>query len=171
MSNSIKGQINFSPTPSLSVGSQITIEPQSTKSKIAEALLAILRGMSEFKYVAFDDVKITFSDFKDYELPAAQFYDVQETIVHQRSYAERTWTIALELINKPTADKVISQQSMWNLEYRVARAIWKDPTLGVPNVVNARYTGNTTDLHLVKPFYLLTMNFDVVYNEHLVSDC
>jgi hypothetical protein len=150
---------------------QINFQPASTKTRIANALKAILESMPVFNYVGFDRVRLLASDFKEDELPAAQFIDLTETLVHQRNYVERTWSVSIEIVNKSTSNGYISQADMWNMEYQVARKIWENPNLGVPGVVHCRYTSNQTDLHLLEPFYLLRMDFDVLYNEHLVRDC
>lgn len=150
---------------------QIKFVPRSTKSKIADALVAVMESMPVFKYVAFDKVRLYTSDFKDFELPAAQFIDVSESIQHERNRVLRTWTLSLEVIHKPTENEFVSQQDMWNLEYQIGRKIWATPNLGITNVIHCRYTSNSTDLHLLEPFYLLRMDFDVLYYEHLVSDC
>lgn len=151
--------------------SQLKLTPQSTKSKISRALVAIIESIPQFNYVSFDRIKLYTSDFKESELPAAQFIDVTETITHERSRVLRTWSISLEIVNKATENELINHQDMWNLEYQVARKIWENPNLGVPGIIHCRYTSNSTDLHLLEPFYLLRMDFDVLYYENLVRDC
>lgn len=151
--------------------SQLKMAPQSTKSRIAIALKGVLDGMPILNYVAFDRVRLYTSDFREDELPAAQFIDVGEQITHERNRSKRTWSISLEVIHKSTDNGYISQQDMWNIEYQISRKIWETPNLGIPGVVHCIYTSNSTDLHLMEPFYLLRMDFDVVYYEHLVSDC
>jgi len=151
--------------------SQLKLAPQSTKTRIARALKAILDGMPVFNYVSFDRIKLYVSDFRENELPAAQFIDVTETITHERNRVLRTWSITLEVVNKSTDNGYISQEDMWDIEYQIARKIWAMPNLGIPGVVHCKYITNSTDLHLLEPFYLLRMDFDVVYYEHLVSDC
>jgi hypothetical protein len=151
--------------------SQLKFTPQSTKTRIAEALKSILESMPVFKYVSFDKIRLYVSDFRENELPAAQFIDVVEQITHERNRVMRTWNLSLEVVNKSTDNGYISQKDMWNLEYQIARKIWENPNLGIPGVIHCRYSSNSTDLHLMEPFYLLRMDFDVVYYEHLVSDC
>lgn len=155
----------------MNISSQIKFTAQSTKSRIAQALKAILDGMPVFNYVAFDRVRLYTSDFKEHEIPAAQFIDVAEQITHERNRVLRTWTISLEVIHKSTENEYITQQDMWNLEYQISRKIWANPNLSIPGVVHCRYVSNSTDLHLMEPFYLLRLDFDVLYYEHLVSDC
>lgn len=150
---------------------QIKFAPQSTKTRIARALKAILDDMPIFNYVSFDKIKLYTSDFKENELPGAQFIDVTETITHERNRVLRTWSISLEVVNKSTDNGYISQEDMWDIEYQIARRIWLVPNLGIPGVIHCRYVSNSTDLHLLEPFYLLRMDFDVLYYEHLVSDC
>ncbi len=151
--------------------SQIKLAPQSMKSKIATALKDLLTSMPVFKYVAFDKVKLLAADFMSHELPGAQFIDLAETVVHERNRARREWAIALEVVMKSTENEEITQQDLWNIEYQISRKIWAVPGLGIPGVIHCQYTSNSTDLHLLAPFYLLKMDFFVIYHEHLVSDC
>lgn len=151
--------------------SQLKLSPQSTKTAIAHALKTILEDIPIFRYVSFDRIKLYSSDFKESELPAAQFIDVSETITHERSRVLRRWSISLEVVHKSTSDEAISQEDMWNIEYQVSRKIWLRPNLGIPGVIHCLYTSNSTDLHLLEPFYLLRMDFDVLYYEHLTQDC
>jgi hypothetical protein len=150
--------------------SQIKFSPESTKSRIARALKAAVESMPQFKYVAFDRVRLYSSDFVESELPAAQFIDVAEQITHERNRVLRTWTISLEVIHKSTENEYITQQDMWNLEYQISRRIWANPNLSIPGVIHCKYISNSTDLHLMQPFYLLRLDFDVLYYEPLVSD-
>lgn len=153
------------------LGSQIKFTAQSTKSKIAKALEDLLKSMPQFKYVGFDRVRLYSSDFKEDELPAIQFIDLTESIQHKLSLAVRTWSVSLEVIHKSTENEYVNQSDLWNLEYQISRKIWANPNLGVKGVQQCVYTGNSTDLHLLEPFYLLRMDFDIVYDEHLVNDC
>jgi len=153
------------------LSSQLKFAPQSTKSRISRALVSIIESIPAFRYVSFDRIKLYTSDFKESELPAAQFIDVTETITHERSRVLRTWSISLEVVNKATENEFINQEDMWNLEYQISRKIWENPNLGIPGVIHCRYTSNSTDLHLLEPFYLLRMDFDVLYYENLVREC
>jgi len=151
--------------------SQVKIVPQSTKSKIADALKALIEDMPVFNYVAFDKIKLLASDFQPHQVPGAQFIDVAETIQHERNRVQRNWQITLEVVLRTSQDEQIEQRDLWNIEYQIARKIWAVPNLGIPGVIHCMYVSNSTDLHLLEPFYLLRMDFIVMYYEHLVSDC
>lgn len=153
------------------LNSQIKFTAQSTKSKIATSLEAILNELPQLKTVDFQRVRLYSSDFNESELPALQFIDLTESIRHEMSRAVRTWSVSLEIIHKSTENEYINQSDLWNLEYQISRKIWATPDLGVKGVLQCNYTSNTTDLHLLEPFYLLRMDFDIVYYEHLVNDC
>lgn len=151
--------------------SQLKFSPQSTKSLIAKALVKLIESIPVFQYVSFDRVKLYTSDFKENEIPAAQFIDITESVTHERSRVLRRWSISLEIVNKATENEFINQEDMWNLEYQVSRKIWENPNLNIPGVIHCQYTSNSTDLHLLEPFYLLRLDFDVLYYESLVTDC
>lgn len=151
---------------------QVKVVPRSTKSKIADALKAIVQGMPVFKYVSFDKIKLLAADFQPHEIPGAQFIDIAETITHERNRAKRDWQITLEVVLRSSQDEgEVTQQDLWNIEYQIARKIWEVPNLGIPGVIHCLYVSNSTDLHLLEPFYLLRLDFSVLYYEHLVSDC
>jgi hypothetical protein len=151
--------------------SQVKIVPQSKKSKIADALKSLIESMPVFKYVAFDKIKLLASDFQPHQVPGAQFIDVAEVITHLRNEVQRDWQITLEVVLRTSQDEQIEQRDLWNIEYQIARKIWATPNLGIPGVIHCQYISNSTDLHLLEPFYLLRMDFIVQYLEPLVSEC
>lgn len=153
------------------VQSQVRMNVRSMKSLIASAIKNILEADSRLKYVEFDKVKLSAADFADYELPAVQIFDLQETVIHEQSRKKASWILALEVIMKPTELDTVSQEDLWNLMHEIERKLWANPQLGVPGVVQLRYVGNQTDLHLLEPFYTARMDVEVSYYEHLVRVC
>jgi hypothetical protein len=143
------------------------------KSRIAEALLAKLQGITRLKYLSFDQIKLTQADFRDHELPGIQLIDVSETVVHEQSRTKNTWQIALELVMKGTETEPIGQPDLWNLEYEIKRKLWADPTLGIKDrgFIHIRLLGSATDLHLLQPFYFCRIDFEALYYEHIVREC
>lgn len=153
------------------VGSQIELVRLSMKSKISRALKAILLDVPGVRYVSFDKIRLLAHDFNDLETPAVQLIDIGTLIEHENVRVKKSWRITLELVMKETEHKGISQEDLWDFEYKLERALWKNPNLSIPGVVQLTYSDNSTDLHLLNPYYLMKMNFDVVYYEHLVRDC
>lgn len=143
----------------------------SLKSSIAEAIIDQLDSVTALKLKAFDKVRIAAGDFQDHELPACQLIDVGETIEHERARAKKTWQISLELIMKPNEFGEISQADLWDLQYDVERALWGNPNLGIAGVIHLRYIGSQTDLHLLDPYYIARLDFEVLYYEALVDEC
>lgn len=152
-------------------GTQIRIVVRSMKSQIAAALRNILLTNSRLKYVEYDKIKLTSADFADYELPAVQIIDLQETVVHEQSRKKAAWLLVLEIIMKPTELDSVSQEDMWNMIHEIERKLWANPQLGVSGVIQLRYIGNQTDLHLLAPFYTGRIDVEVSYYEHLVRVC
>ena len=143
----------------------------SLKSSIAPAILAKLDAVAALKLKSFDKVRLSSSDFQDHEIPACQLIDIGETIEHERGRAKKTWQIALEIIMKPNEWGAIDQEDLWNLSYDVERALWANPNLNIPGVIHLRYIGSQTDLHMLEPYYLARLDFEVLYYEALVSEC
>lgn len=153
------------------VGSQIELVRKSMKHKISEALEEIILAIPGVRYFSFDKIRLLSSDFNDVQLPAIQLIDIQEAIIHENVRVKKTWSITLELVMKETEHKAFGQTDLWDFGYKIERALWKNPNLKIPGVIQLTYNGNTTDLHLLDPYYLLKMDFDVVYYEHLVKHC
>lgn len=143
----------------------------SLKSSISAAILGKLDNVAALKLKAFDKVRLAASDFQDHEIPACQLIDIGETIEHERGRAKKSWQIALELIMKPNEFGTVDQEDLWDLQYDVERALWADPNLNIPGVIHLRYIGSQTDLHILDPYYLARLDFEVIYYEALVSEC
>ncbi len=153
------------------LGSQVRIVIRSMKSQIADAILAKVSEVARIETVEFDRVRLRVDDFTEVQMPAVQLIDVNELVEHQQARAKKTWLIALELVMKATVDEPVSQQDLWNLQYEIERKLWAVPNLGIPGVIQLRYLGSQTDLHLLEPYYFVRMDFEVLYYEHLVRDC
>jgi len=142
----------------------------SKKRAICEALLSKLDGVTELKLKSFDRVRLYCSDFQDHELPAVQIMDVEETIQHEMSRAKKSWTLGVEIIMKPNEFGAVSQKDLWDLQYKVERALFADPNLSIPGVIHLHYQSSITDLHLLEPFYYCRMQLMCQYYEPLVSE-
>jgi len=149
---------------------QVRLNARSTKSKIADKILEKLTGI-DIKYKSFDRIKVNIADFGEHELPGVQIIDINETIIHEQSRARKTWNLTLEIVMKQTFERVVNQQSLWDLMYQIERKLWQEPSLGIPGVLHLVYIGNQTDLHTIDPYYIGKLDFLVEYYEHLVRDC
>lgn len=155
----------------MAVNSQAEFVILSMKSKISRAIVALLQEVPGVQEVEFDRVRIVTHDFDDLSIPAIQLIDVGEFVEHENGRVKKTWSIALELVLKESEHGAVSQEDLWNFGYKVERALWKQPNLGIKGVIHLQYQGNTTDLHLLKPYYVLKLDFDVIYYDSLVNYC
>lgn len=142
------------------------------EDNIVDAIKTRVQSVSAIKYYSDDQIKLAVSDFRDHEIPAAQLWDVGQFITHERSRILVTWSFSLEIIMKSLTSGVVSQRDLWALRREVALALWASPTnLGVAGVIHPVYTGNVTDLHMVEPFYIARLDFDVLYYDDLTGTC
>ena len=143
----------------------------SKKTDILDAIVGILEGVTSLKSVNWEKIKLTADDFKEYELPAAQIFSGGETIIHEQGRARKTWTLHLEIILKQSTSQVVNQRELYDLEHEVELALWENPQLGIPGVIDLRYVSNEQDLHLLDPIYYTRINFEARYYSPLVDDC
>jgi hypothetical protein len=143
----------------------------SIESTIADALVSVLQAVPGINSVNFDKVILATSDFRDFELPAIQLWDVGQFIEHQRGRILVTWSISLEIVMKSLVSGQVSQKDLWELRRTIQLALWANPNLSIPGVVHLVYTGNITDLHSVEPYYIARLDFDVLYYDDLTGWC
>lgn len=141
---------------------------------IADKLVSLLTTdatLTDLKTVRFARTRLAMDDFRDYELPAIQMWDLRQMQTHVRGYHEVAWGIALEIIMKQTTAGEIDQQSLWDLRRRVELVLWNKPKLDIAPMIHLKYLHNTTDMHLLEPFYISRMEFDVLFRRQLTGSC
>lgn len=144
---------------------------ESVRTKISNALLARLDLVTELKYKAFDSVKLMATDFQEWEIPAVQAIDLAEIITHEMRRAKKSWNLVLEVIVGPTSSDTPDQRDLWDLMETIERQLWAVPNLGLSEVIHMQLLSTSTDLHLLKPFYLGRIELAVLYYQPLVGDC
>ena len=146
----------------------------SRKSEIMDAIVARLNTLvtsSDIAVVNFEVIKLVFSDFEDWELPAVQIIDQGEVVFHERGRVRKEWNIVLELVMKSSETKEIRQKDLFDLQNLIEITLWEFPNLKIPGVIDMKYEGSQTDLHMVTPFYYTRMELTVRYYDALVSAC
>lgn len=144
----------------------------SLEETIADKIVSILdTDVPELNTVNFGKVLLAIDDFKEHEVPAVQLFDQFQRIDHQRGYEQVTWTIQLELIMKSLFTGAVDQKSLWALRHKIQIALWDKPNLEIPQVLHLKYNNNITDLHLLEPFYIARMEFEVLFRRPLTGSC
>jgi hypothetical protein len=142
------------------------------EENIVDAIKTRVQGVAAIKYYSDDRIRLATDDFQDHEIPAAQLWDVGQFITHERSRVLVTWSFSLEIIMKSMTSGEVNQRALWALRREIALALWAKPVnLGIPGVIHPVYTGNVTDLHLVEPFYIARIDFDVLFYDDLTGPC
>ena len=142
------------------------------ESTIADALVSkISTGVPSLKVVNFDRVRLAVEDFQSHEIPAVQIYDVGQSITHVRGRKEVLWNLAIELVMRSSSSGNVDQKALWDLRRDIELTLWDEPNLGIKEVIHLVYTGNVTDLHLLDPYYIARMDFDVKFRDDLTGSC
>ena len=141
------------------------------ESDIMNAIVAKVQTVPEIVTVNSDKIKLSISEFRDHELPAVQIWDVAQAIKHERGRILVNWSLSLEIIMKSLESGLVNQNILWDLRRKIQLAIWNEPSLGIPGVIHPIYTGNVTDLHLLEPYYIARIDFDVQFYDVLTGSC
>lgn len=145
--------------------------PEIEEQVATKILDIIATDVPEINYTSFEDIKVAIDDFREFELPAVQLWDVSQEITHERGYEKTLWTIVLELVMKSTSTNIVKQKDLWALRRKIGLALWDVPNLGIPGVIHLKYKNNLTDLHLLEPFYTARMEFEVIFRRQLTGTC
>jgi len=143
----------------------------SIRTDIATALAAKIATLTTVKTVNIDPIRLAASDFNEYQLPAVQIIDTQETNVHEMVRGRKTWNLGIEIIIGPTTLTVPRQTDLWDLMESIEQKIFEDPKLGDPNVIHMKLIGSMTDLHLLSPLYIGKIDVQIDYYQALVRSC
>ena len=143
----------------------------SKRSEILDRIVEILEDIPELKSVNWEKIKMRSDDFAEYELPAAQIYSGGETVIHEQGRARKTWILHLEILMKQTQSAVVDQRSLYDLQFIVERALWKNPQLGITSMIDLKYLSNEQDLHMLDPIFYTRLDFEARYYQPLVDDC
>lgn len=145
--------------------------PDSMRKQIATALLTKLATITELKYRAFDEVRMTANDFQDFELPAVQIIDLGSVDEHEMRRTKVMWNVAVEVVVGPTSTSAVTQADLWNLMEYVENTLFSEPNLQIPGVVSMFLIGSSTDLHLMAPMYVGRIEMAVQFYQQLVGPC
>ena len=146
----------------------------SKKSDILTKIALVLNDLvvsEDIRVVNYQVIKQVFADFNDFDLPAIQLIDQGELVEHEQGRAKKTWDLVLEIVMKSTVEGEVNQQSLFDLQNKVELKLWEKPNLLIKGVIDLKYLGSSSDLHMVLPYYYVRMDFQVRYYDPLVSEC
>lgn len=136
----------------------------SKRANILDALKTLLVAqLSWAKTVEWERIRLLSTDFKDHELPVAQFYHLRTDYEQQQGRVQGRMQIAIEVCLKSTATSVVDQRDLFDKMDDVLKAIGTQPNLGIPGVIHLRLLGDETDLHSITPHYIGILNFEALY--------
>lgn len=140
-------------------------------SQILDALQAQCATLPWVKKVETEEIKLGFSEMGDHEVPFIQIYDNGQVFEHQRGEILTRWQVAVELVLKSSFAETVNMRTLLDKRQELEQCIGSNVNLGVQGVINVLYLSNTPDIQVVKPFYVTTLLFEVVYRKRYVSDC
>lgn len=152
---------------------------QSIHRLVIEAIKTKLEELTWPRLIAFEEVRLTSSEFKDHEIPAIQVYDIGDTATEQiQGRTENDFEIAIEIVMKRSSSDYIGQGDLFDRRLEVKRKLGEDPTLGLQNLdpsqgrfKHIKYNRCITDLHILKPYYVARLEFSALFEEPFSTEC
>lgn len=131
------------------------------------------------RLVAFEEVKLFSSDFKDFETPAIQIYDTQERAKNVQGRTDNTWDLTVELILKKNSESTADQGLLFDRRLEIKRKIGEDPTLGLQIGVptsegrfkHIQYVRGFSDLHILEEHLMARLEFQALFEEPFSTEC
>jgi len=145
--------------------------PVSNDSEILDALETQLKTLSWVKVVETENIRLGFSELGEHEVPYIQVYDNGQVFEHQRGEILTRWQVAVELVLRSSSENLVNMRTLLDKRQDVEQCIGSKVNLGIAGVINVLYLSNTPDIQIVKPFYVSTLLFEVVYRKRYVADC
>jgi len=145
--------------------------PVANDSDILDALETQLKTLTWAKVVETENIRLSFSELGEHEVPYIQVYDNGQVFEHQRGEVLTRWQVAVELVLRSASENQVNMRTLLDKRQEIEQCIGSKVNLGIPGVINVLYLSNTPDIQIVKPFYVTTLLFEVVYRKRYVSDC
>lgn len=151
--------------------------PTSMENKIFANLKTILSELTWIKYIEYEKIRNTQSEFQDFELPAVQIYDLIESYSHVTSRVETSWQIIVELIQKANPDGTHNQAVLMDRKYEIERKIGENVKLNIQSVAedgrikHVKYIQSQTSLFLIDGLSLAQLQFEVLFEKPFTGIC
>lgn len=145
----------------------------SIRSQIIDALIGRIQLVLEVKTIGYDRIKLLEFDFDEWELPAIQILDGEETNIHEMKRGRKSWPLTIELIIGPiqASQYKPTQKDLWDLIEKIEKSIMQSPQLNLKEIISVKLLGSSTDQGILRPFFSARINFNIDYYQELVGAC
>lgn len=140
-------------------------------SDILDAIETQLMSLSWVKKIQTEEILLSFSELQEHEVPMIQVYDNGQVFEHQRGELLTRWQVAVEVVLRSSSENTVNMRTLLDRRQDVEQCLGAKVNLGIAGVINVLYLSNTPDIQVVKPFYVTTLIFEVVYRKRYVADC
>jgi hypothetical protein len=143
----------------------------SIEVDILDAFKARIETLSWPTTVAWERIRLTVSDFSEFEIPVVQMYVLRIDSAHQVQTLESTMSVVVEIVLKQSFDQSINARDIWEKVNDVKNVIGTNANLDVPGVFHCRMVSRETDLYSISPYYYGRLEFEVIFKEPYTRNC
>lgn len=145
----------------------------SPEALMLQQLKTIVDGVSWVKTVRVVDPVIAASQVSEYEVPFVQITPQEQPMTAERNDAIVRWAILVELVLLSDVDHPVDPYELYDKVNDLWRAFGEGYRLNsvVSGIIGLYPIGASVDLHLVKPYYIGQLLFELQYRKAYVHPC
>jgi hypothetical protein len=138
-----------------------------------DAIIARVQLVMDVKTIGYDRIRLLEFDFDEWELPAVQILDGEETNTHEMKRGRKSWPLTVEIVIGPIQGTQYqpTQKDLWDLIEDIEKSVMQSPKLGLATVIQVKLFGSSTDQGVLRPYFSGRINFIVDYYQELVGPC
>lgn len=145
----------------------------SPEARIMEALTTHVKSLSWVKLVNWHKAKLAASDFRADECPVIQFVADAQTFYPERNDMICRWRVFMEIVLCSEVTGQVDQFELLEKMDSLFKHVGSYFRLGgnIPGVIQILPIGAVNELHLIEPFYIGVIEFEITYRKYYTAPC
>lgn len=145
----------------------------SPEAIMLDELRRIATAVTWVKTVRVVDPVMAISAVGAHEVPFVQITPQEQPMIAERNDATVRWAILVELVLLSDVDKPVDPYELYDKVHDLWRAFGEGYRLNsvVNGIIGLYPVGASVDLHMVKPYYIGQLLFELQYRKAYVHPC
>jgi hypothetical protein len=145
----------------------------SPEAQIMEALLVHIGTLSWVKVVNWQKPLLSASDFRAHECPVVQLTTEGQAYTAERNDTIVRWRVFTEVIMCSEVTGTVDQLELLEKMHSLFQHIGSNFRLGgtIPGLIQILPIGSVSELHLVEPFYIGVLEWEISFRKWYTSPC
>lgn len=146
----------------------------SPEAQILDALVAHIETLSWVKTVNWQKTFISASDFRADQCPVVQIVADTQTFQMERNDTVARWRVFLEVVLVSEVTGVVDQLELLEKLDSLFKHVGSNYRLlsaAIPGLTQIIPVNGVNELHLIEPFYIGVLEFEIMYRKYFTGPC